>query len=106
MLWTLRLERDGFSVDAARKKGRRLPDWFLNQPPEPPFAEFFYRAYRDLATCRPPDGPIPWRDAMAYADRKGLTAEAANVLWLVIRRMDQAAQRWHIENLKAGTGGG
>lgn len=106
LIWVLRYDRDGFSVEAARKKKRPLPDWYLDEPAEPEGASFFYEAFRDLATCRPTDGPIPWRDAMAYADRKGLAPDVAEVLWTVIRKMDQAERRWQIENLKRGDGGG
>lgn len=102
----LRLDRDGFSVEAARKKGRKLPDWYLAEPPDPPMADFFYDAFRDLTTCRPPDGgAIPWDKAMAYADRKGLLPDAADALWTVIRKMDQAERRWQLENVKPGAGG-
>lgn len=100
----MRLERDGFSVEAARKKKRPLPQWYLDEPPEPAAAGFFYEAFRDLATCRAADGPIPWRDAMAYADRKGLAPDVADALWTVIRSMDQAERRWQIENIKRGHG--
>lgn len=96
----MRLDRDGFSVKSAIKKKRPLPQWYLDEPPDPPFASFYYQAFRDLATCRNPDGPIPWRDAMAYADRKGLTQASADILWTVIRKMDQAEQQWRLENLK------
>lgn len=106
LIWILRLDRDGFSVEAARKKKRRLPEWYLDEPVEPPGAGFFYEAFRDLATCRPPDGPIPWRDAMAYADRKGLAPDVAEALWTVIRKMDQAERKWQIENVNRGAGDG
>jgi hypothetical protein len=66
-----------------------------------PDAGLFYDAYRDLATCRAPDGPIPWRDAMLYADRKGFSPEVANALWTVIRKMDAAERRWHSDELSA-----
>ncbi|MEJ7831345.1 MAG: hypothetical protein WKF79_00385 [Nocardioides sp.] len=103
----MRFDRDGYSVDAARKKKRKLPDWYLNEPAEPPQADFFYDAFRDLATCRPPDGgAIPWDKAMAYADRKGLKPDVADALWTVIRKMDQAERLWQVDNLKAGDAGG
>ena len=69
-------------------------------------AGLFYEAFRDLATCRPPDGPIPWDKAMAYADRKGLDPDVAGALWAVIRKMDQAERRWQIENVKRNLGNG
>jgi hypothetical protein len=104
----LRLDRDGFSVDAARKKKRPLPDWYLDEPPDPPGSALFYDAFRDLATCRPPDGgAIPWDKVMAYADRKGLASDVTDVLWTVMRKMDQAERKWQIENLKTtGSGDG
>jgi hypothetical protein len=103
----LRLDRDGFSVDSARKKKRKLPDWYLDEPPAPPEADFFYEAFRDLVTERPPDGgAIPWGKAMAYADRKGLAPDVTDVLWTAMRKMDEAERGWQIENLKAGNAGG
>lgn len=71
-----------------------------------PGDQFFHEAFRDLQTCRAPDGPIPWRDCVAYADRKGLTAETGDLLWTIIRRMDMTERRWRVEELKQETGGG
>lgn len=101
----MRFGRDGFSVDAARKKKRKLPQWYLDEPPQHPEAAFFYTAFRDLATCRAPDGPIPWTAAMAYADRKGLAPDVANAVWAVVRKMDLAERQWQVENLKGANGG-
>jgi hypothetical protein len=100
----LRYQRDGFSVEAARKKGRALPPdhWFLNPPPEFPGADWFYTAYRDLSTCRPADGPIPWTAAMAYADRKGVAPDVAETLWAVIRQMDNAERGWRLDEIESG----
>lgn len=61
----------------------------------------FEEAYRDLATERS-DGPIPWRAAMAYIDRKGLDPDLGDALWDVIRRMDLAERRWLLDEMKAG----
>ncbi len=105
-LWVLRLDRDGFSVESARKKRRPLPAWYLDEPPEPPLADLIYPAFRDLVTCRAPDGPIPWDKAVAYAERKGLAPDAADAFWTVIRKMDQAERRWQIENVNRNLGHG
>lgn len=103
----MRFDRDGFSVDAARKKRRPLPQWYLDEPDDPPGASLFYDAFRDLTTERPPDGgAIPWSKVMAYADRKGLAPDVADALWTVMRKMDQAERQWQIDNLKAGDGRG
>lgn len=104
MAWELRYERDGFQVDAARKKKRALPDWYKDEPPEVDGCEFFYDAFRDLATCRSPDGPIPWTAAMAYADRKGLPRDLGDAVWTIVRLMDNAERRWRVEQLEDGGG--
>jgi hypothetical protein len=72
-------------------------------------AQPFYDAYRDLVTERGPDlGPIPWRAAMAYADRKRLRPDLAQALWVVVRTVDAAEREWWREDLKRQTteGGG
>lgn len=103
----MRYSRDGFSVEAAKKKKRPLPadHWYHNKPDEVPGSDWFYEAYRDLGTCRPPDGPIPWLAAMAYADRKGLAPDVAETLWAVVWRMDNAERGWRLEEIKAGGAG-
>ncbi len=104
----MRYERDGFSVRAAQKKKRPLPPdhWYLNQPPDLPGSDFFYIAFRDLQTCRAPDGPIPWDKAMAYADRKELPADVAGALWCIVRKIDNAERSWRLEQLEAESGNG
>lgn len=102
----MRLARDGFSVDSARKKGRPLPGWYLDEPEEPPLGSLFYGAFRDLVTTRPPDGPIPWDKAMAYAERKGLAPDVADAFWVVIKKLDQTERRWQIENIRRNLGNG
>lgn len=103
----MRYARDGFSVEAARKKGRPLPPdhWYLNAPEAPPWADWFYEAYRDLSTCRAPDGPIPWLAAMAYAERKGLAPDVAELMWAVVRQMDYAEMKWRLDEITAGGSG-
>lgn len=58
--------------------------------PEVGFA--FARAFNDLSTCRSFGmgvGPIPWRDAVHYADRLGLEGGAALFFLDVIRELDR-----------------
>lgn len=94
-------------MDAARKKGRELPDWYLAEPPSPAGCEFFYTAFRDLVTERRFEGgPIPWGAAMAYAGRQGLEHDVAGVLWSVVRRMDNTERSWRAEQLATEAGGG
>lgn len=100
----MRYERDGFSVRAAIKKKRKLPDWYLDEPKHPPGCEFFYEAFRDLQTCRYPDGAIPWTAAREWSREKRLTPDVAEAVWIVVSRMDRAERNWHYENLKASFG--
>jgi hypothetical protein len=108
-LWELRYERDGFSVESARKKGRRLPDdhWYHDKPALPFGADFFFAAYRDLISCRHPDGPIPWTATMEWADRRRLDRGLADALWTVVNRLDCAERQWRFDQIKTkGDGGG
>lgn len=107
LVWELRFQRDGFSVEAARKKGRPLPDdhWFHQKPTLPAGADIFLAAYRDLSTCRTPDGPIPWTSAMEWGDRRGLPSDLSAVLWGVIWRVDNAERKWRVDDLKREPGG-
>lgn len=71
-----------------------------------PGCEFFYGAFRDLQTCRHPDGAIPWTAAREWAKDKRLTPDVAEAVWIVVSRMDLAERRWRYDQLKAETGGG
>ncbi len=103
----MRYQRDGFSVEAAIKKKRPIPEdhWYHKKPPVLPDATMFWVAFRDLQSCRAPDGPIPWTACMAYADRKRMPADVAMVLWAVIRRLDIVERNWHAEAIRKGGGG-
>jgi hypothetical protein len=90
-------------VDSARKKKRKLPQWYLDEPDEVEGAAFYFEAYRDLVTCRPLDGAIPWDKVTLYADRKGLEPDNADLLWEIIRRMDTVERKWNAENLELET---
>ncbi len=71
-----------------------------------PGDDFYYTAFRDLATERTDGGPIPWRAAMAYAAHKRLAPDLRDVLWAVIYKMDDTERRWRLEELKQEAGGG
>lgn len=107
VVWELRYQRDGFSVEAARKKGRPLePDhWYYQKRELPEGIDLFLQAYRDLSTCRPPDGPIPWTAAMEWSDRRGLPSDLGAVLWGVIWRVDSAERGWRADEIKREAGG-
>lgn len=103
----MRYERDGFSVEAARKKRRKLPDWYVNRPPDVKGSAFFYEAYRDLATeRRHAEGAIPWSACRLWCRDLRLQPDIANAVWIVVSRMDLAERQWRYEQLKAESGGG
>jgi len=87
----MRVERQLYSLEAGIRKGRELPDWFLDEPPIPPNANFFIRAFDDLSTCRDHGmgyGPIPWDRIVQYGYHAGLDDDMVEVLIRVVRRMD------------------
>ena len=90
------MQRDGFSVEAAERKGRSLPQWFLDQPevPEGGETDFIFAAFEDLATCRNEAGSIPWSEARLYALHYGLDANAFAQFWLIVKAMDAAERNW------------
>lgn len=94
-------------MEAGLKKKRKFPEdhWYFNEPVVPEGCEFFTVAYRDLVTCRLPEGAIPWTAVALYADRKGLEPDVAELLWSVIRQMDVAEREWVLSNI-SGTEGG
>lgn len=65
---------------------------------------FYAAAFSELATCRQlgfGEGPIPWRDAVAYAERAGLNREGQRAFGEVIRAMDEAYLRKRAQDLAA-----
>lgn len=92
MRYELRLERDGFSVDAAIRKGRSLPQWFLECPELEDDEVFYLNAFYDLNSCRDTGwspGPIPWTAIRDYADYRGLEPHLLDFFSKVIRIVDQ-----------------
>ena len=91
------MQRDGFSVEAAVIKGRKLPSWLEDEPQLLPGDDFYLRAFWELSTCRSSGfgiGPIPWRDIVAYADYAGMDSELVDGFVMIIRRIDAAFMKW------------
>ena len=87
-------------MDAARAKGRPLPDWYLAEPELQPGDAFYLRAWHDLSTCRSIGmdlGPIPWTAILAYSHHLGLCDSMVETLALIVRQMDEAYREWHRE---------
>lgn len=69
-------------------------------------ALLFYRAYRDLQTCRHPDGAIPWTACREWCRDRQLQRDIANAVWIVVSRMDLAERQWRYDQMKAEAGDG
>lgn len=67
-------------------------------------SDFFFGAYRDLVSCRVPDGPIPWTAVMQWADRRRLSRNLAEALWTVISQMDCAERQWRFDRFQEDHG--
>lgn len=94
------MQRDGFVIDAAIAKGRKLPDWYLDAPQEDSDTDFYLRAFDDLNTCRTtidPIGYIPWDKISEYGIFHGLDNDMLRSFITIIRVMDNAYIDWWIK---------
>lgn len=101
----MRYERDGYSIESGIRKGRPLPDWYVDEPELIRGAEFFLKAFRHLNSCRSFGmslGPIPWSEILLYAKHNELDFEATNILVNVISSMDSAYLNWQKETNSNG----
>ena len=95
----MRYERDSFSIDAAIRKNRPLPDWFMDEPEIEPQDRFFIKAFFDLDTCRSVGmdiGRIPWSIIVQYSDRYKLDEDVSEAFVDIIREMDNAFLKWNL----------
>jgi len=90
-------------VEAAERKGRPLPDWFLEEPELLPGDTFYLEAFWELSTCRSFGngmGPIPWTAIIEYGLRFGLDDDMLAPFVTVIRAMDAEYVHWNSEEAK------
>lgn len=90
----MRYQRDSFSVEAAREKGRQLPEWYVNEPEQYPGDRFYMEAFYELHSCRSitmnGPGPIPWRDIVDYAILQQIDPRFLDHFTTCIRALDNA----------------
>lgn len=89
----MRFARDEFSVAAAKRKGRQLPEWYLDEPSIDPVDVFYMKSFYDLGTCRMSAmsiGAIPWTAIVEYAVFYHLEPDVIEAFVDIIREMDQA----------------
>lgn len=89
----MRFNRDGFSVEAAIRKGRPLPEWYDDEPLIDPVDIFYLKSFYDLSTCRSSGmsiGQIPWTAMITYATHYGLAWDVTEAFIDIMREMDEA----------------
>ena len=92
-------------MEAAIRKGREPPQWYLDEPEQGDGDGFFLLAFRDLSTTRSfgmSAGPIPWDRIMQWASWKGLNGALTETLVEVIGAMDAAWLEWQRKQEKNG----
>ena len=75
-----------------------MPDWFIEQPAEPPCYGVMREAYADLDTCRNAGmgfGPIPWTAIREYAEFEDMDNDTTSLFIRLVRMMDAAVCAWH-----------
>lgn len=102
LVWNERYHEQEFSILAAIKKGRPVPDWVDDEPFLEPGEYWILEAYGDLLTCRTLDGVIPWSAIVEYADRAGLEPDVTQAFVRIIRYLDM--ERIERQRRKRGRG--
>jgi hypothetical protein len=105
LVWELRCQRDGFSIDAGIEKGRTtLPAWYLAKPPITENDRFYLTAFTRLTTTRNNGfgiGKIPWDKIVQYAAIKQLDPQMTDVFVEVLCSMDDGYLKWNADNREA-----
>lgn len=94
-MWDLRYNRDGFSINAAIKKNRALPEWYLNEPNIDEAESFYLLSFWDLNTTRSFHmGFIPWDVKLQYAGFHGLDIHNTKSFIFLLGELDNAYLDW------------
>ncbi len=92
-------------MDAALRKGRDLPQWYLDEPPRQSDDPFYMGAFWVLSTTRRYElGPIPWDRILLYARHVGLMEDMVDGFTEIVRTMDTAYREWSVEEAKKTAG--
>ncbi len=88
-------------MEAAIQKGRKLPDWYVDEPPHGPNDAFWLQSFWNLNTERQYEhGPIPWGRIVDYGVRRGLADDIIDPFVAVVRAMDAGFTEWSAEQIK------
>ena len=100
MLWELRYEDKGFSIEAGLKKGRapgKWSEWYFDKPELLDGEGFYLEAFGELSTTRQfgmGPGPIPWNWIVHYAERHDMDEVGIQQFTAIIREMDRTYLDW------------
>ncbi len=87
-------------MEAAVRKGRKLPDWYLEEPPRQPLDQFYLGSFWALSTTRNYEfGPIPWDQIVKYGLRVGLDDDMIEVFVILLRAMDAGYLEYMVSEL-------
>lgn len=76
-------------MEAAIRKGRKLPDWYLDEPPAQMLDGFYLESFSALSSTRNYElGPIPWDRIVEYGLRAGLDDDMIDAFVTLVRAMD------------------
>lgn len=105
MKWELKYQRDGWSIQSGKAKGRAIPQWYLDEPQIDDLDLWFMEAFWDLTTTRSfgqVPGPISWSSIQFWASVHLLDSKTTSTLHWVIREMDNVYLDWMFKELKNG----
>lgn len=99
MRWELRFDEQGYQVEAKHARGIPLPAWYLDEPPQLPFADELLQHFWILDTERSPAGSglpgrIPESKVRSRAFRLGWPDDMIELFIKVMLRVDREYITW------------
>lgn len=93
----MRFDEKRYEIEAKLEREVQLPAWYLDEPPQLPFSDFFLQQFWRLDTERPigwQAGLIPESKVAEKAIRLGLPPDMILLFTDVILRLDRAYLKW------------
>lgn len=93
----MRYSEQEYNIRQKVEREAPLPQWYLDEPPELPFADFFLKHFWILDTERPigmTQGHIPESKIDDYSRRKGWPSDLCDLFIHVILGLDRGYLTW------------
>ncbi len=85
-------------MESAIRKGRQLPKWYLDEPPEQLLDGFYLGSFWDLNTERKYElGTIPWGKIIDYGHHVSIDDDILDAFVAIIRHMDAGYIKWAVD---------